>query len=111
MRSISPRRRRASPGDPADRAEEPLPPPWYYATMTTTLEQITPFRNEVVKDFTDPADAAAMRSALESVKRDFGHHYPLVIDGKPIETEKKIRSLNPADPEQVVGMTSSASKE
>jgi len=79
--------------------------------MTTTLEQIAPFKNEVVKDFTDSADAAAMRSALESVKRGFGRHYPLMIAGKPIETEKKIRSLNPADPQQVVGLTSSASKE
>jgi 1-pyrroline-5-carboxylate dehydrogenase len=79
--------------------------------MTSTLEQIAPFKNEIVKDFKDPADAAAMRSALESVRQSFGKHYPLVIDGKRIETEKKIRSLNPADPTQVVGLTSSASRE
>ncbi|HET9028893.1 MAG TPA: L-glutamate gamma-semialdehyde dehydrogenase, partial [Candidatus Aquilonibacter sp.] len=34
-----------------------------------------------------------------------------VIDGAKIETEKKIRSLNPANPDEVVGLTSSASKE
>src|SRR5579863_7198823 len=90
--SASFRRDRAGhPPGAGTHAEEPSPSPWYYAKMTTTLEQIAPFKNEVVKDFTDSADAAAMRSALESVKRGFGRHYPLMIAGKPIETEKKIR--------------------
>jgi 1-pyrroline-5-carboxylate dehydrogenase len=79
--------------------------------MTTTLERITPFKNETVKSFVDPADRAAMEKALADVRRRFGEHYPLVIDGRKIETEKKIRSLNPANPSQVVGLTSSASKE
>jgi 1-pyrroline-5-carboxylate dehydrogenase len=79
--------------------------------MTTTLERIAPFKNETVKNFTDPADAAAMRAALAEVRGLFGKHYPLVIDGRKIETEKKIRSLNPADPAQIVGLTSSASKD
>jgi 1-pyrroline-5-carboxylate dehydrogenase len=79
--------------------------------MATTLERTAPFKNEIVKNFSDPADAAAMRAALDSVKAGFGKHYPLVIGGKRIETETKIRSLNPADPSQVVGITSSASKE
>ncbi len=79
--------------------------------MTIITDRIAPFKNEIVKNFSDPADAAAMRAALDSVKGSFGKHFPLVIDGKRIETEKKIRSLNPADPAQVVGLTSSASKE
>jgi 1-pyrroline-5-carboxylate dehydrogenase len=78
---------------------------------TETLERIAPFKNETVKNFADPDDAAAMRAALASVKRDFGKTYPLVIDGKKIETEKKIRSINPANPAEVVGVTSSASKQ
>jgi 1-pyrroline-5-carboxylate dehydrogenase len=83
--------------------------------MTTTAERasgkIAPFTNETVKDFRDPADAAAMKAALAEVKRQFGRHYPLVIDGRKIETEKKIRSLNPANPDEVIGLTSAASKE
>jgi 1-pyrroline-5-carboxylate dehydrogenase len=78
--------------------------------VTTTLERIAPFSNEAIKNFTDPADAAAMRAALASVKARFGESYPLVIDGVKIETEKKIRSLNPANPDEVVGVISSASK-
>ncbi len=38
-------------------------------------------------------------------------NYPLVIDGRKIETEKKIRSVNPANPDEVIGLTSAASKE
>jgi 1-pyrroline-5-carboxylate dehydrogenase len=79
--------------------------------MTTTAERIAPFSNEPVKTFTDPADVAAMQRALAAVKSRFGESYPLVIGGKRIETEKKIRSLNPAHPDEVVGTTSAASKE
>ena len=83
--------------------------------MTTTAEhasgKIAPFTNETVKDFRDPADAAAMKAALAEVKSQFGRHYPLVIGGRRIETEKKIRSLNPANPDEVIGLTSAASKE
>ncbi len=83
--------------------------------MTTTAERtsgkIAPFTNETVKDFRNPADAAAMKAALADVKGQFGRHYPLVIDGRRIETEKKIRSLNPANPDEVIGLTSAASKD
>jgi 1-pyrroline-5-carboxylate dehydrogenase len=81
--------------------------------MTTTAEkplgEVGPFTNERVKDFKDPADRTAMRAAFAAVKGRLGAEYPLVINGERIETEKKIRSLNPADPSQVVGIVSSAS--
>lgn len=83
--------------------------------MTTTATKpgldVPPFQNEQVKDFRDPADAAAMTAALAEVARSLGKHYPLVIGGRRSETEKKIRSVNPADPDEVVGLTSAASKE
>jgi 1-pyrroline-5-carboxylate dehydrogenase len=82
------------------------------ATMTSTLTRtIPPFKNEVVKSFADAGDAAAMRTALAEVKSRFGTHYPLVIDGEKIETDKKIRSINPSKPSEVVGVSSSASKD
>ncbi|HEX3369312.1 MAG TPA: L-glutamate gamma-semialdehyde dehydrogenase [Candidatus Cybelea sp.] len=82
--------------------------------MTTSAEkplgEIGPFTNERVKDFKDPADREAMKAALTTVKARLGAEYPLVINGERIETGKKIRSLNPADPSQVVGVVSSASQ-
>jgi 1-pyrroline-5-carboxylate dehydrogenase len=81
-------------------------------TITTQApDAVAPFTNEPVNDFSDPADVAAMNAALQSVQGDFGKSYPLVIGGRKIETEKKIRSLNPANPDQVIGLTSSASKD
>jgi 1-pyrroline-5-carboxylate dehydrogenase len=77
---------------------------------TKPAHEVAPFQNEAVKDFRDAADAAAMRAALDAVRKDLGKTYPLVIGGRKIETEKKIRSVNPADPDQVIGFTSSASK-
>jgi 1-pyrroline-5-carboxylate dehydrogenase len=80
--------------------------------MTSTLTRIIPpFKNEVVKSFADAGDAEAMHTALAEVKSRFGTHYPLVIDGEKIETEKKIRSLNPSKPSEIVGVSSSASKD
>ncbi|HEY5257257.1 MAG TPA: L-glutamate gamma-semialdehyde dehydrogenase [Candidatus Baltobacteraceae bacterium] len=79
--------------------------------MSIILDAIAPFKNEVVKTFSDPSEAAAMRAALESVRTTFGAAYPVVIDGKPVQTAKQIRSTNPADPEQVIGIVGSASKE
>ena len=79
--------------------------------MTISLERTAPFKNETVKSFADPADASAMRAALASVKQRLGKHYPLVIDGRKIETQKKIRSVNPGNPAEVVGETSSASRQ
>src|ERR1700722_6208194 len=80
-------------------------------TADRTLGEVAPFRNERVKDFKDSADREAMNAALRAVKGRLGAQYPLVINGERIETEKKIRSLNPADPSQIVGVVSSASRQ
>jgi 1-pyrroline-5-carboxylate dehydrogenase len=80
-------------------------------TTATTTPNIAPFTNERVKDFKDPADRAAMEKALAAVRARFGRTYPLVIGGRKIETEKRIRSINPANPQEVIGSTSSASKQ
>lgn len=77
--------------------------------MTTTTEpKIAPFKNESIKSFDDPADAAAMQEALARVKQRLGGEYPLVIDGRRMTSSKQIRSVNPAKPSEVVGIVASA---
>ncbi|MGZ5019591.1 MAG: L-glutamate gamma-semialdehyde dehydrogenase [Chthoniobacterales bacterium] len=44
-----------------------------------------------------------MRTALREVRARFGKSYPLVIDGKKIATDKRMRSVNPSNPTEVVG--------
>src|SRR5260370_18320016 len=71
----------------------------------------TEFRNEPLTDFTREENAQAMRAALEKVKSELGHEYPLVIGGQRITDEHKLQSINPANRTQVVGEFQKANKE
>ncbi|MBV8150549.1 MAG: L-glutamate gamma-semialdehyde dehydrogenase [Candidatus Eremiobacteraeota bacterium] len=79
--------------------------------MTTLTTSLPPFRNEAVRDFADAGDRASLEAALGRLRGRRGRRYPLLIDGKRIDTAVTIRSLNPAHPDQVVGEVGSASLE
>lgn len=68
-----------------------------------------PFRNEPYSDFSAPEPRAAYLEALETVGTKLGGHVPLIIDGKPVATDDRITSIDPAQPDVVVGTTGSAS--
>src|ERR1700677_4398498 len=70
-----------------------------------------PFVNEPLTDFSKEENARKMRAPIEKVRGQRGREYDLVIGGKRIKTEGKIRSLNPAKPSQVVGLHQKAGKE
>ena len=71
-----------------------------------------PFRNEPMIDFAkDEKSARAMRAAIEKVRSELGREYDLIIGGKRVRTQEKIRSLNPAHPSQVVGIHQKAGRE
>ena len=80
------------------------------ATATAPLTLPT-FRNEPFLDFTDPSVKRAQQAALAEVESQLGREYDLVIGGKRIQTEAKIRSVNPARPAQVVGIHQAAGPE
>jgi len=65
---------------------------------------LEPFITEPYSDFTDPAVAAAYVEALRTVRRTMGAAAPVVIAGEPVVTERSISSVNPARPEEVVGV-------
>jgi 1-pyrroline-5-carboxylate dehydrogenase len=69
------------------------------------------FRNEPFTDFSQHENARAMRSALERVGDELGHEYPLIIGGERMRTSAKIQSVNPARPEQIVGLHQKAGAE
>jgi 1-pyrroline-5-carboxylate dehydrogenase len=69
---------------------------------------LTPFKNEPLSDFSDPDRAAAYRLALAGVRRCLGKHKPLIIGGREVDTGKRIVSLNPAKPVEVVGTVAAA---
>src|SRR5687768_12465353 len=71
----------------------------------------TEFRNEPFTDFTKEENAREMRAAIEKVKSQLGHEYPLIIGGERITTEGKLDSVNPANRGEVVGRFNKATKE
>src|SRR3954453_14775491 len=69
------------------------------------------FVNEPLTDFTKDENARKMRSAIEKVRGQLGREYDLIIGGQRLKTAEKIRSINPANPSQVVGIHQKAGKE
>lgn len=62
------------------------------------------FVNEPIQLFADSESKAKMKAALDKVKGRLGAEYPLIIGGKKITTKDKFESINPAKPDQVIGV-------
>jgi 1-pyrroline-5-carboxylate dehydrogenase len=71
----------------------------------------TPFKNAPLTDFTKPENRQAQADALEQVKSELGRTYPLVIGGKKIMNEATFASVNPSQPEEVIGYFARATVE
>jgi 1-pyrroline-5-carboxylate dehydrogenase len=83
-------------------------------SLSTQIQPRTPqgaFKNEPFVDFKTPENARAMRAALDQVAAQLGREYDLIIGGRSLQTEGKIRSINPAKPAQVVGVHQKAGAE
>ncbi len=70
-----------------------------------------PFKNAAFTDFSKAENRQAQLEALEQVKSELGQTHPLIIGGKKINSEKTFASLNPSNPEQVIGYLASATVE
>ena len=81
------------------------------STRTTLRIPLRPFQNEPLTDFGNPENARRMREALIKVRAELGREYDMVIGKQLLKTEHKIRSVNPAQPSQVVGITQEAGRE
>ena len=49
------------------------------------------------------ANRKGMLAAIAWVEARFGTHYPLVVGGREVRTDKEIASLNPSNPSEIVG--------
>lgn len=84
--------------------------------MKNTIESAaaraqTPFKNQPLTDFSKEENRKAQIEALEQVKSELGRKYPLVIGGKKIMNEDTFASVNPSQPDQVIGYFSRATVE
>ena len=62
-----------------------------------------PFANQPPADFARRENRDAYVAALAAVRGRFGRHYPLRIGGRDIDTARRLPSVNPAAPDEVVG--------
>jgi 1-pyrroline-5-carboxylate dehydrogenase len=89
---------------------------WKELFMTTTMSSAIahahiPFANEPLTDFSKEENKQAQFNALKQVKNELGRHYPLIIDGQKIESKDTFASVNPAQPDQVIGYFARATVE
>src|SRR5207245_10597519 len=70
-----------------------------------------PFVNEPLTDFTKEENARKMRAAIEKVRGELGREYDLILGGRRVKTTDEIKSLNRADPSQIVRIRHKDGKE
>ncbi len=79
------------------------------APMTSIETSPLPsFTNEPPTDFSIPENREAMQLAIDDVESQLGADYPLVINGKAVDTRARITSKNPSHKKQVIGTSASA---
>ncbi len=69
------------------------------------------FRNEPYADFSRPENAGPMREALAKVRAEFGKEYPLRIGAASHATGSLLKSVNPSQPSEIVGLHHKATAE
>ncbi len=77
----------------------------------TTANAQAPFINQPFFDFSQEEHKRAQTETLAQVKSELGQTYPLIIGGKKIQTEQTFASINPSQPDQVIGHFASATVE
>jgi 1-pyrroline-5-carboxylate dehydrogenase len=79
--------------------------------LSNPLMPLPAFRNEPYTDFSQPANRKRMEEALTKVRGQLGREYDIVIAGERIHTADKLRSVNPARPDEIVGVHQKATPE
>ena len=75
---------------------------------SVSVEELEPFANQPMTDFTREENIRAQEEALRQVESELGRTYPLIINGERRMTEDTFTSNNPARPEQVVAVFAKA---
>jgi RHH-type proline utilization regulon transcriptional repressor/proline dehydrogenase/delta 1-pyrroline-5-carboxylate dehydrogenase len=75
------------------------------------IRLIEPFRNEPAADFTRKEVRDAFPRAIAEVRKQTGRTYPLFIGGKDVATPETLPSVNPANPDEVIGRICQAGKQ
>jgi len=68
------------------------------------------FINHPLLRFTDIKQRDDFAESIKQAETTLGESFPLIINGREINTDDHIQSFNPADPSQLIGQVSSASQ-
>src|SRR5919197_3119925 len=88
-----------------------LPPSNDTINMTTATpkkQPSVPYENAPLTNFALPESQKKMRAALDEQRKQFGRKVPLTINGEKIWTDKMFSSVNPSQPDQIVGYAAEA---
>jgi RHH-type transcriptional regulator, proline utilization regulon repressor / proline dehydrogenase / delta 1-pyrroline-5-carboxylate dehydrogenase len=69
-----------------------------------------PFRHESFPDWTQPDTRQAYVRALDEARKSLGRTYALSIDGQDVHTSDREPSVNPANPEEIIGYVCQAGR-
>ncbi len=67
------------------------------------MTKLPPFKNEVLTDFSIPANREAFQKAIDYVRSQLGKNYPLHLGGDEVWTGETFDSINPSRPSEIVG--------
>lgn len=74
-----------------------------------SVKGLARFENEPFSDFTKEVVRSAFVDAVREVRGQLGREYPLVIGGKEVRTADTLPSVNPANPDEIIGTICQAS--
>src|SRR5881392_64568 len=87
------------------------PPSNATINMTTTTPKTQPgahYENAPLTNFALPENQEKMRAALREQRKQFARKVPLTINGEKIWTDNMFSSVNPSQPDQIVGYAAEA---
>ena len=73
------------------------------STTGTSAQAHGPFINQTFLDYSQEEHKNAQAAALAQVKSELGRTYPLIIGGKKIQAVQTFSSVNPSQPNEVIG--------
>ena len=66
------------------------------------------FTNTSLLRLVEPAEQQQFQAAIEDERARLGQHYPLIINGETVNSDASIRSINPAQADELIGTVGAA---
>ncbi len=66
--------------------------------------KLSKFKNESYTDWSKPKNRTRQEADIRKVISELGKEYPNIIGGEKVFTDRKLKSLNPSNPDEIVGV-------